>query len=79
MFPHVEKSRSVILSFLHQSITFHKRMHNLAGSILLLISFSTAHPDPTLYPYKIREFGKRLKDYYGWGEEDFLRRAAAES
>ena len=54
-------------------------MHNLAGSILLLISFSTAHPDPTLYPYKIREFGKRLKDYYGWGEEDFLRRAAAES
>ncbi|OAX37405.1 hypothetical protein K503DRAFT_850462 [Rhizopogon vinicolor AM-OR11-026] len=43
------------------------------------ITFHKPHPDPTLYPYKIREFGKKLKDYYGWDEEDFLKRAAAAS
>jgi hypothetical protein len=62
-----------------QSITFHKRMYNLASLTPLLIFFSAAHPDPTLYPHKIREYGKKLKDAYGWGEEDFLKRAAAES
>ncbi|KAG1746133.1 hypothetical protein EDB19DRAFT_1894277 [Suillus lakei] len=36
-----------------------------------------SHPDPTLYPVKIKEFGKKLKEYYGWDEEDFLKRAAA--
>jgi hypothetical protein len=44
-----------------------------------MIFYFTAHPDPTLYPYKIREFGKKLKEYYGWDEEDFLKRAAAAS
>ncbi|KAG2153717.1 uncharacterized protein EDB93DRAFT_1081918 [Suillus bovinus] len=41
------------------------------------ITFHKPHPDPTLYPVKIKEFGKKLKDYYGWDEEDFLKRAAA--
>ena len=31
-----------------------------------------AHPDPTLYPNHLREFGKRLKRAYGWNEDDFL-------
>jgi hypothetical protein len=60
-----------------QSITFHKRMYNFIDSIPFLIFVSIAHPDPTLYPVKIKEFGKKLKDYYGWDEEDFRRRAAA--
>ncbi|KAG1878280.1 hypothetical protein F4604DRAFT_1923849 [Suillus subluteus] len=41
------------------------------------ITFHKPHPDPTLYPVKIKEFGKKLKEYYGWDEEDFLKRAAA--
>jgi hypothetical protein len=60
-----------------QSITFHKRMYNLGDFTPSLILVFTAHPDPTLYPVKIKEFGKKLKDYYGWDEEDFLKRAAA--
>ncbi|KIJ67776.1 hypothetical protein HYDPIDRAFT_107270 [Hydnomerulius pinastri MD-312] len=38
------------------------------------ISFHKPHPDPTLYPNHLREFGKKLKEYYGWSEEDFLKR-----
>ncbi|KAG0698134.1 hypothetical protein DFH29DRAFT_991187 [Suillus ampliporus] len=41
------------------------------------ITFHKPHPDPTLYPVMLKEFGKKLKDYYGWEEEDFLKRAAA--
>ncbi|OAX37407.1 hypothetical protein K503DRAFT_866899 [Rhizopogon vinicolor AM-OR11-026] len=43
------------------------------------ITFHKPYPDPTLDSYMIREFGKKLKDYYGWDEEDFLKRAAAAS
>ncbi|KAI6121718.1 hypothetical protein F5141DRAFT_1091865 [Pisolithus sp. B1] len=41
------------------------------------ITFHKPHPDPTLHQYKLREFGKRLKEYYGWSEEDFLKRTAS--
>lgn len=34
---------------------------------------STAHPDPTLQPVMLKEFGKKLKRYYGWSEEDFYK------
>ncbi|KII92754.1 hypothetical protein PLICRDRAFT_37552 [Plicaturopsis crispa FD-325 SS-3] len=34
------------------------------------ITFHKPHPDPTLYPVKLKEFGKKLKDYYGWTDED---------
>ncbi|THH29850.1 hypothetical protein EUX98_g4322 [Antrodiella citrinella] len=37
------------------------------------ITFHKPHPDPTLYPNHLRSYGKRLKDYYGWNEEDFIR------
>ncbi|KAH8090998.1 hypothetical protein BXZ70DRAFT_1011260 [Cristinia sonorae] len=36
------------------------------------ITFHKPHPDPTLYPNHIRAFGKRLKDNYGWTEEELL-------
>ncbi|OJA11013.1 hypothetical protein AZE42_06440 [Rhizopogon vesiculosus] len=39
---------------------------------------SITYPNPTLDSYKIGEFGK-LKDYYGWDVEDFLKRAAVAS
>lgn len=38
-------------------------------------SLPLAHPDPTLSPWKVREFGKRLKERYGWIEDDFMKRA----
>lgn len=41
------------------------------------ITFHKPHPDPTLHHHKVREFGKRLKEYYGWSEEDFLKRTAS--
>lgn len=64
-----------------KSITFHKRK---SGNLLVLAGLSDtcplslAHPDPTLSPWKVREFGKRLKDYYGWIEDDFMKRAGEE-
>ncbi|KAG8213928.1 hypothetical protein J3R82DRAFT_10674 [Butyriboletus roseoflavus] len=36
-----------------------------------------AHPDPTLHANHLRDFGKKLKEYYDWSEEDFLRRTSA--
>ncbi|KZT72233.1 hypothetical protein DAEQUDRAFT_723437 [Daedalea quercina L-15889] len=39
------------------------------------ITFHRPHPDPTLYPVKLKEFGKKLKRYYGWSEEDFYKAA----
>ncbi|KAF8844311.1 hypothetical protein BDN67DRAFT_765829 [Paxillus ammoniavirescens] len=40
------------------------------------ITFHKPHPDPTLHPNHLREFGKKLKEYYGWSEEDFLKRTS---
>ena len=42
-----------------------------------LTELFTAHPDPTLYPQLIRDFGKKLRRTYGWDEEDFYKAAAA--
>ncbi|KAI0074642.1 hypothetical protein K474DRAFT_1665173 [Panus rudis PR-1116 ss-1] len=39
------------------------------------ITFHKPHPDPTLYPYKLKEFSRRLKRYYGWSEADFYAAA----
>ncbi|KAG6335576.1 hypothetical protein ID866_3516 [Astraeus odoratus] len=36
------------------------------------ITFHKPHPDPTLHPNHLREFGKKLKNYYGWSEDDLL-------
>ncbi|KIO10195.1 hypothetical protein M404DRAFT_21860 [Pisolithus tinctorius Marx 270] len=58
-----------------KSITFHKRAVFGTRSYRWA-NLSVAHPDPTLHPHKLREFGKRLKEYYGWSEEDFLKRTA---
>ncbi|KAH7888698.1 hypothetical protein F5I97DRAFT_1802780 [Phlebopus sp. FC_14] len=38
------------------------------------ITFHKPHPDTALEPHLLREFGKKLKEYYGWSEEDFLKR-----
>ncbi len=38
------------------------------------ICYFIAHPDETLYPVKLKEFGKKLKRTYGWSEEDFYRK-----
>ncbi|KAF9227359.1 hypothetical protein BS17DRAFT_775364 [Gyrodon lividus] len=40
------------------------------------ITFHKPHPDPTLHPNHLREFGRKLKEYYGWSEEDFLKRTS---
>lgn len=37
------------------------------------ITFHRPHPDPTLYPVMLKEFGKKLKNYYGWSEENFYK------
>jgi hypothetical protein len=37
------------------------------------ITIHKPHPDPTLTPIMLRQIGKRLKGYYGWDEEDFVR------
>ncbi|KAI0339768.1 hypothetical protein BDW22DRAFT_1360779 [Trametopsis cervina] len=39
------------------------------------ITFHKPHPDPTLQPYKVREFGRRLTRAYGWSAADFYTRA----
>lgn len=57
-------------------ITFHKRAQRpfllgfVANSHMIA---SLAHPDPTIPPIMLRRFAKRLKGYYGWCEEDFLK------
>lgn len=35
-------------------------------------SNNLAHPDPTIHPMKLKDFAKKLKDYYGWDENEFL-------
>ncbi|KAG2015712.1 hypothetical protein CC2G_008956 [Coprinopsis cinerea AmutBmut pab1-1] len=37
------------------------------------ITIHKPHPDPTLNPIMLRNIGKRLKRYYGWNEEDFIK------
>ncbi|RXW24981.1 hypothetical protein EST38_g912 [Candolleomyces aberdarensis] len=37
------------------------------------ITIHKPHPDSTLGPIKLVQIGKRLKRYYGWNEEDFIR------
>ena len=32
-----------------------------------------AHPDSTIPPTMLRDFGKRLKRTYGWNDDDFLK------
>lgn len=63
-----------------RSITFHKRK---LGYFLVVVGdlthVSSAHPDPTLSPWKVREFGRRLKDSYGWIEDDFMTRAGGKA
>ena len=34
-------------------------------------SISIAHPDSTIHPVMLKEFGKRLRRTYGWSEEAF--------
>ncbi|KAI0696691.1 hypothetical protein BC835DRAFT_1271539 [Cytidiella melzeri] len=43
------------------------------------ITFHKPHPDPTLQPFKVREFGRRLTRTYGWSEADFYIRAVKAS
>jgi len=38
------------------------------------VMFHKPHPDPTIGPMKLKDFAKKLKDYYGWSEEDFYSR-----
>jgi len=40
------------------------------------ITFHKPHPDSTLHAYHLRDIRRRLKNYYGWSEEDFLRRTS---
>ncbi|KIM69786.1 hypothetical protein SCLCIDRAFT_1208320 [Scleroderma citrinum Foug A] len=38
------------------------------------ITIHKPHPDPTIDPTRLKKISKRLKEYYGWCEEDFLER-----
>ncbi|KAF7980729.1 hypothetical protein HWV62_36739 [Athelia sp. TMB] len=37
------------------------------------VTFHKPHPDSTIHPIMLREFGKKLMDYYGWEREDLMR------
>ncbi|EIN11716.1 hypothetical protein PUNSTDRAFT_141986 [Punctularia strigosozonata HHB-11173 SS5] len=37
------------------------------------ITFHKPHPDPTIHRIMLRDFAKRLQEYYGWSEEDFVK------
>jgi hypothetical protein len=41
------------------------------------ISIHKPHPDSTLTPIMLIKIGKRLKRYYGWNEEDFIKQTTA--
>ncbi|KAG6813367.1 hypothetical protein H0H92_011633 [Tricholoma furcatifolium] len=41
------------------------------------ITFHKPHPDPTLQPTVLKIYAKRLKERYGWTEEDFIRQTEA--
>ncbi|KAH0827858.1 hypothetical protein J3R83DRAFT_3485 [Lanmaoa asiatica] len=56
------------------SCTNHQVIALITWSISQSITFHKPHPDPTLHANHLRDFGKKLKEYYGWSEEDFLRR-----
>ncbi|KDQ57640.1 hypothetical protein JAAARDRAFT_35330 [Jaapia argillacea MUCL 33604] len=36
------------------------------------VTFHKPHPDSTIHPIMLKEFGKKLKDAYGWDEADFV-------
>lgn len=36
-----------------------------------------AHPNPTIHPKKLRDFSKKLQEYYGWDPEEFLKATQA--
>ncbi|KAI0051869.1 hypothetical protein FA95DRAFT_1602357 [Auriscalpium vulgare] len=48
-----------------------------AGIEVRSISFHKPHPENTIDPVTLREWGKKLKDYYGWSEEIFSQSADA--
>lgn len=63
-----------LLMVVVQPITFHRRAPlSLLRWIPVTDEPPTAHPDPTLYPVMLKEFGKRLKRCYGWSVEDFYK------
>jgi len=37
------------------------------------VTFHKPHPDSTINPIMLREFGKKLMEYYGWEREDLMR------
>ncbi|KAI0645959.1 hypothetical protein C8Q79DRAFT_967138 [Trametes meyenii] len=41
------------------------------------ITFHKPHPDPTIHPKKLRDFSKKLQEYYGWDPDDFLKQVEA--
>ncbi|KAI0665909.1 hypothetical protein C8Q78DRAFT_985573 [Trametes maxima] len=41
------------------------------------ITFHKPHPDPTIHPKKLRDFSKKLREYYGWDPDDFLKQVEA--
>jgi hypothetical protein len=42
----------------------------------LIVIKIAAHPDPTLERGMVKAFAKRLKNHYGWTEEDLLTKAS---
>lgn len=57
-----------------QPITFHRRktILNLTSSCWFFDVAFSAHPDSTIPPNMLRDFGKRLKRTYGWNDDDFI-------
>jgi hypothetical protein len=37
------------------------------------ITFHRPHPTDTLSHVRVMKYGKRLKDYYGWSKDEFLK------
>ncbi|KAH9942511.1 uncharacterized protein BXZ73DRAFT_88059 [Epithele typhae] len=37
------------------------------------------HPDPTIHPVALKRYAKKLKDTYGWNEEQFLQATSSTS
>ena len=40
---------------------------------LLTLHVHAAHPSDTLSHVRVMKYGKRLKDYYGWSKDEFLK------
>ncbi|KAI0661282.1 hypothetical protein C8Q70DRAFT_1052382 [Cubamyces menziesii] len=41
-------------------------------------STNATYPDPTISSKKLRDFSKKLQEYYGWDPEDFLLKATGQ-